>query len=95
MQGGGRLAIDLCNSRDWRTGERGVRVFVSDTGHGIPNESLTKIFEPFFSTKDAQGTGIGLWITDQLVKKYRGHIAVKSNTTGAHIGTTLSVFFPE
>lgn len=65
---------------------------ISDTGPGIPKEYLTKIYDPFFTTKEqGKGTGLGLNIVHQLVVKYGGHIDV-SSTMGK--GTTFSIMFP-
>ncbi len=51
---------------------------VSDNGPGIPKDSLRRIFEPFYSTKGSRGSGLGLYITKQLVERNGGKIAVKS-----------------
>ena len=52
---------------------------ISDTGSGIPQKYLSKIYDPFFTTKEqGKGTGSGLNIVDQLVVKYGGHIDVTS-----------------
>jgi PAS domain S-box-containing protein len=55
-----------------------VRISVSDNGSGIQPEHLKQIFEPFFTTKQSTGTGLGLWVTQQLVKKHAGKIKVRS-----------------
>jgi two-component system sensor histidine kinase HydH len=54
-----------------------VRFDVTDTGDGIPPENLTKIFEPYFSTKET-GTGLGLAIVQKIVDIHRGSIDVES-----------------
>ncbi len=69
-----------------------VEIIVADTGCGIPEANLTKIHEPFFSTKqDKQGTGLGLSITYGLVKKLHGNISVHS-TEG--VGTSFTITLP-
>ena len=69
-----------------------VRIVISDNGCGMPEENLTKIFKPFFTTKqDNQGTGLGLAITYGLVKKIHGDITVKSKL---HEGTTFTITLP-
>ena len=55
-----------------------VIVEISDTGPGIPEENQRRIFEPFFSTKGERGTGLGLYITKQLVERNGGKISMKS-----------------
>lgn len=59
--------------------DRGVAIAVIDTGHGIPKENLEKIFEPFFSTKaPGEGTGLGLFVTREILDKLGGSLAVAS-----------------
>ncbi len=56
-----------------------ARVSFTDTGCGIPEENVEKIFQPFFTTKDAtRGTGLGLAICDEIVRKHGGRIGVRS-----------------
>lgn len=69
-----------------------VCVKISDTGPGIRKELLGKIFDPFFSTKGPdQGDGLGLYIVDQITKKYNGDISVESREG---VGTTFTISFP-
>jgi len=69
-----------------------VRITISDNGCGMPEETLPKIFEPFFSTKEGdKGTGLGLAITYGLVKKLQGEISVKSKVLE---GTTFTITLP-
>ena len=69
-----------------------VEVQVSDTGCGIPEENLSKLFTPFFTTKPAgKGTGLGLSIVYGIVKMHRGQIAVQSQVGQ---GTTFTVTLP-
>ena len=94
-QGGERIILHVRTATDWHSGDdRGVRIVVADTGRGIPQEERNKIFEPFFTTKQDVGTGLGLWITKQLVEDYGGRIRVRSSEVEGHSGTTFSMFFP-
>jgi PAS domain S-box-containing protein len=69
-----------------------VVAIVSDTGAGIPKDTLQRIFEPFFTTKEVgKGTGLGLSISYSLVKDFGGDIHVESTP---HIGTTFRLSFP-
>ena len=69
-----------------------VRLTVSDNGPGIPPEVLPKIFQPYFTTKDArQGTGLGLNIVQRLVKEGGGALHVK---TASDQGTAFTVYLP-
>lgn len=62
-----------------REGDNAVLV-VEDNGEGIDAEHLPRIFDAFFSTKEEVGTGIGLWVTRELVEKNNGHISAMSST---------------
>jgi signal transduction histidine kinase len=67
---------------------------VRDNGVGIAAENLARIFDPFFTTKDDVGTGIGLWITRDLVEKNGGHVSVHSDDLPAGFRTMFRVQFP-
>ena len=64
---------------------------VSDNGAGIDPKHFEHIFEPFFSTKVSTGTGLGLWVTQQLVKRHDGRIRARSKMG---VGTVFRVFLP-
>ena len=64
-----------------------IVVEVSDNGKGMDQETLDRLFTPFFSTKE-KGTGLGLAISHRIIKEHKGHIKVKSK---AGEGTTVSV----
>jgi signal transduction histidine kinase len=72
-------------------GSRLVRFTIADTGSGIPPEQLKQIFEPFFTTKEIVGTGLGLWVTKQIVEKHGATIRVRSKLGR---GTVFSIAFP-
>jgi len=82
-----------------RNGE--IEVAVSDTGAGIPKENLDKIFDPFFTTKDVsrnpdesaiRGTGLGLFLVREFIKKFGGRISVESEVDK---GTTFHIFLKQ
>jgi signal transduction histidine kinase len=80
---GSGLKLTLRRSHDWRNGRRGVRITVADTGSGMPDAVRRRIFEPFYTTKDATGTGLGLWISSEILEKHGATIAVRSRTVDA------------
>jgi two-component system, sporulation sensor kinase C len=94
MAKGGQLKIRVRPSSDWRTGEHGVRVTIADTGEGMSLETRTHIYQAFFTTKGAQGSGLGLWVTSNIVKKHQGCMHVRSKCASASGGTVFSVVFP-
>jgi signal transduction histidine kinase len=93
---GGRIVLRTVPSHDWVSGERGIRVTVADNGVGMDAGTRSHIFEPFFSTKGAGGTGLGLWISQEIVDKHNGHLRVRSRqaVAGAAGQTVFSLFLP-
>ncbi len=89
MNGSGRLEIRLWNAVA-RSGDREVKVSIRDTGPGIQNDVIERVFDPYFSTK-ARGTGLGLAVTASILKQHGGRIEVES-TPGA--GATFTVTLP-
>jgi len=67
---------------------------VEDNGAGIPAANLQRIFDPFFSTKKEVGTGIGLWVTKEIVEKNGGTISVESGNLPHGFHTIFRVEFP-
>ena len=67
---------------------------IADNGIGIPPENFDRIFEPFFSTKDGTGTGLGLWVTQNILQKHGGTITVSSHIAGPDQGTTFELTLP-
>ncbi len=94
MRHGGLMILRARDAIDPVGGRRGVRISVADTGSGIPEVIRKKIFEPFVSTKGDMGTGLGLWVTSEIVHKLEGRIAVKSRACGSGSGTVFSIFWP-
>lgn len=91
----GRLRIKISPSHDWSAaGRSGVRFTIVDNGPGIAPEHLQRIFEPFYTTKKNVGTGLGLWLTQNLVRKHSGTISVRSVVNSGRSGTAFSIFFP-
>ncbi len=94
MPNGGTLRLRVRAVTDWRNLETGVRVTISDTGHGISADTRRHIYEPFFTTKGEIGTGLGLWVSAGIVDKHRGSIHVRSRSEIGRSGTTFTVILP-
>jgi signal transduction histidine kinase len=80
----------------YRRGRPGIKILLGDNGPGIPHANRSKIFEAFFSTKDAVGTGLGLWVVKDLVTKHGGSIQFRSSNgdSARPRWTVFSVFLP-
>jgi PAS domain S-box-containing protein len=72
----------------------GISLTVSDTGVGIPGEHRNQIFDAFFTTRSAIGTGIGLFVAKQFVEGHHGTIRVESSTEPDSHGTKMAIFLP-
>ena len=92
---GGRLLVRARPATQWSTGAKGVQVSVGDTGHGMDRQTQARIFEAFFSTKGIGGTGLGLWVSSEIIKKHHGSLRVRSREKAPHRGTVFSIFIPE
>jgi PAS domain S-box-containing protein len=96
--GGGRLVICARRSRDWKdSGRAGVRFTVADTGSGMDAEEQQHLFEAFFTTKGITGTGLGLWVSSEIIQKHDGRVRVRSRSaaSGRPSGTVFQMFFPD
>ncbi len=78
-------AMDQAGAKDY------IQAKISDTGRGIPPEELSRIFEPFYTTKGKHGTGLGLAVTWRIIDNHDGTINVESELGR---GTTFTVHLP-
>jgi signal transduction histidine kinase len=90
----GSLYLHIYKSRDWRSGQEGIRFTILDSGSGIPRAKMGSIFEPFFTTKPEKGTGLGLWVSNGIVHKHGGYMRVRSSQHPKNHGTCFSIFLP-
>ena len=91
---GGRLLVRSRTSTEWGTGRKGVTLTVADTGAGMSAQVMKNIFEPFFTTKGIGGTGLGLWVSEDIVKRHRGTLRVRSRQRATGGGTVFALFIP-
>jgi signal transduction histidine kinase len=95
LQGGGTLRIRAANAHERSNGSRpGIRLTFADSGCGIQPAIRKMLFEPFVSTKGDTGTGLGLWVSSQIVGKHGGTIQVKSRAQSNDTGSVFSIFLP-
>jgi signal transduction histidine kinase len=95
---GGRLRVRARRSRNWRDpAQAGVRFTLADTGAGMEPAVRERVFEAFFTTKELTGTGLGLWVSYEIIVKHRGLVHVRSRTAaqGKRPGTVFQVFIPD
>jgi len=95
MRHGGRLFLCSRDATDWKTGRTGVRITVADTGHGMSEEVRQRIFEAFYTTKEVNGTGLGLWISHGIVSRHHGSLTLKSSQNPDWNGSVFSLFLPD
>ena len=92
VEANGTLKVRVsCNE-----GEAGdlVEFCVEDNGPGIAPEHLERVFEPFFTTKKEVGTGLGLYVSKQIVERHGGSIQVRSHSGNGSRGAVFSVLLP-
>ena len=91
---GGTIQLRICAGVDHDNQRRCVRITIADNGKGIAAESRQHIFEPFFTTKGSIGTGLGLWVSKEIVDKHQGRIRLHSTIDGARRGTVFTIVLP-
>lgn len=89
MDYGGCLSV-----RTFRSASGQVAVSIRDNGPGIPEQVQSRMFEPFFTTKPGTGTGLGLWVSDTIIRKHKGRLEVQSQPESGIRGTTMSILLP-
>jgi signal transduction histidine kinase len=97
MRQGGRLIVRAHEATDRSNGDdirKGVRITIADTGHGMSPAVRARIFEPFYSTKELNGTGLGLWISSGIVDRHQGKLTLRSTDHPVHHGTVFALFLP-
>jgi signal transduction histidine kinase len=97
MPGGGTLTLRVRRGRGKAPGQPctdGIHIVVADNGMGMSPETRAKIFEAFFTTKPATGTGLGLWVSEEIIRKHGGTVRVRSRQ-GEKSGTCFRMFFPD
>ena len=91
----GRIMVHVMDSRNISNHEDGIRAVIADNGPGIPPNIRERIFDPFFTTKGEKGSGLGLWVSEGIVRKHGGSIRLRSRYATKHSGTAISIFLPK
>jgi len=94
MRRGGRLRIRVSLQNSNGDGPPRLRLTIADTGSGIPVSLLPAIFEPFVTTKGETGTGLGLWVTGEIIRRNGWSIRVRSRCAPSQAGTAFSITMP-
>jgi PAS domain S-box-containing protein len=90
----GTVALRISMSSGIKNAHPHVRVTIADNGKGITAAARSHIFEPFFTTKGTVGTGLGLWVTKQIISKHGGNVRMRSSTSAGCSGTVFCIFLP-
>jgi len=92
---GGQLVIETDNHTGPAPEEKPyVAIRIRDTGEGMDEQTRIHAFEPFYTTKDLNGTGLGLWISAGIVTRHQGRLTFRSNQHPIHHGSVFSLFLP-
>jgi two-component system sporulation sensor kinase C len=91
---GGQLSVRSRETREHGRGRDGILFTVADSGTGMSSETLSSIYKAFYTTKGIGGTGLGLWISCEIIERHRGNIRVKSTQRPGASGTVFEVFLP-
>jgi signal transduction histidine kinase len=67
---------------------------IDDQGIGMPKVLLDKVFEPFVTTRDLIGSGMGLWIVKRIIEEHAGVVQINSSVDPRCHGTRVSIFLP-
>ena len=71
-----------------------MRLTIADGGEGIDPRIQARLFEPFQTTKETTGTGLGLWVSKGIVEKHKGHLRVRTRRGEGRHGTVFTLWLP-
>jgi PAS domain S-box-containing protein len=90
----GRIRIGMEHAESGELHGAGAIIEVTDSGPGVPPDAAKKLFQPFFTTKGADGTGLGLWVSMGIVQKHGGSISLVVSPDPELSGACIRVFLP-
>ena len=91
---GGTLFVRGRDGRNWVTGQTGLVITIADTGTGMSETTKSRVFEAFFSTKGIGGTGLGLWVSKEIVDRHILFLQARSTQTAHQTGSGSQLFLP-
>ncbi len=91
MPAGGRLLVRSRHAAQWNSGRQGLVITIADAGTGMSRAVQSQMFEAFYTTKGIGGSGLGLWISADIMARHGGSIAIRSKVDR---GTVVSLFLP-
>ncbi len=91
---GGRIFIRSREATEWRSGIKGVMITIADTGVGINPDAMKSLYTAFFTTKGIGGTGLGLWVSSEIVGRHHGRIRVRSRQHETGSWTVFELYLP-
>jgi PAS domain S-box-containing protein len=94
IQQEGKIFLRTREATHWKTGERGIIVTIADNGSGMSEQTQAKIYEAFFTTKGVTGTGLGLWVSKEIIDRHRGALYLRSSQSQTRHGTVFALFLP-
>lgn len=90
-----KAKIRVRNGVDWQEKRKhGIRITIADAGPGMGAETLVRLREPFYTTKAEGGTGLGMWVVEELISKAGGTMTIRSSLHSRYHGTTICLFLP-
>ena len=94
MLPGGELTLRSRPAVEWSSGRRGIALTIADDGTGMDEATSVRIFEAFFTTKGFGGTGLGLWISAEILGRLGGKLSIRSSVSERHHGSVFIIFLP-
>jgi PAS domain S-box-containing protein len=90
----GRIRIEMKGVPAEEFRGAGIVVEITDSGSGIPDQVMSKLFQPFFTTKGEQGTGLGLWVSMGIVQKHGGTLRIQNSHDPELRGAHVRIYLP-
>lgn len=91
---GGRLFLRGREGTEWASGRKRLVITIADSGPGIPSEIMPHLFKPFVTTKGENRSGLGLWISRDIIARQEGRITIKSSRNPNYHGTVVTLSLP-